>query len=149
MQYFHTSSMLMVIINGKKQHYAGLFDSYKHDIVKTWRVLKTIMRKDVVNKTLPEYFNVNGTKLTKPDDIANAFCTYYTDVGASLASKIIPPNRSFDTYLTNRSRNSMFLTPTDPMEIVDIMNKLKSKKVLDLTIFPLSAQWKKEQSLKV
>ncbi len=90
--------------------------------------MKKLTGKGNFRSSLPEYFNVNGVKVTTTMDIADNFCTYYTNVGAQLASNIIPTAKSFDHYLRNSPIHSIFFTPTIPHEVVNMMNRLKSKR---------------------
>ena len=66
-------------------------------------------------------------------EIANALNTYFTNIGQDLSGEIIPTAQSFMDYLPNRLAESIFMKPTDDIEIATEINILHNKKsVLDI-----------------
>ena len=52
---------------------------------------------------------------------------YFTNIGAKLAEKIIPPDLNYvSPFKSNNNQKSIFLNPTSPDEIIKITQKLKS-----------------------
>ena len=49
------------------------------------------------------------------------------NVGPSLAAKIPNCGRPFDSYMTDRTETTMFLSPTAEQEIISLVNNMKSK----------------------
>ncbi len=78
--------------------------------------------------SLPEYFNVNGKQVTWKNEIANGFNDYFTTVGESLKTNIHSAKNEYVSYLTENFVDNIFLTPTDPYEVGNIIKALKSKK---------------------
>ena len=60
--------------------------------------------------------------------MAEIFNTYFSQLGNNLAKDIPPSTRPFDDYLGISNPYSIFFNPTDPEEILDIINNLKVKK---------------------
>ncbi len=113
----------------KQNYYHDLFVKYDKDIRKSWEVMRMIIKKTNDKTAISDTFMLNDTKLSEPRDIANAFCDYFTNVGPNLSEKIPVSKKRFDQYMTvNPPHHSMFLSPTDAMEIHSIIGKLKPKK---------------------
>ena len=73
----------------------------------------------------------NNDIITNPDQISNAFCNFFTNVGPKSARSIPPSNKQFSTYLQNcpsQHSNSLFMRPTDENEIQQIITSLQPKK---------------------
>jgi hypothetical protein len=83
--------------------------------------------KSIVTTT----FKYNEEELRDPASIAGHFCDFFTNVGPQYAEKIPRATKSYEYYLTeNRTPNpkSLFLSPTDHVEIASIIKLLKPKK---------------------
>ena len=113
----------------KHEYYSNLLNRYKNDVRKTWKVLNSIIGRKSNDKTLSETFCHDGVLTSDPVKIANGFCKYFSEVGENFASAIPAAKSSYKSYLNPNERNqSLFLSPTDPEEIHNIINSLKNKK---------------------
>ena len=113
----------------KELYYANLFEKYKGDIRKTLKTLNSITGHCNDKSIINSKFHIN-TKITEnTSEIANGFCKYFSEVGETFATKIPKSKHSFNTYLrTERNPKSLFLSPTDPNEIQQIISSLKPQK---------------------
>ena len=76
---------------------------------------------------------INGKTIKNDKEIANALNTYFTNIGQQLSGEIILTEQSFMDYLPNRVPKSIFMKPTDDIEIATEVNLLHDKKsVLDI-----------------
>ena len=65
--------------------------------------------------------------------MADALHTYFTNIRQDLSGEIILTEQSFMDYLPNRVPKSIFMKPTDDIEIVTEINLLHNKRsVLDI-----------------
>lgn len=55
--------------------------------------------------------------ISDPTAIANGFCKYFTEIGPSIARKIIPTHCSFHDYLGPTASETIFLKPTTANEL--------------------------------
>ena len=68
-------------------YYCNQFDLHKNDLAKSWKLLKTIIGKDLkssVNTT----FTINNRIVTDNREIANVFNNYFISFGPLLANDI-------------------------------------------------------------
>ena len=108
------------------QHYTALIDRYKGDVAKTWQVLNDITGKRKKSE-LCDTFNINSIPTTDANDISDAFCSYFTNIGQQCASTIGQAKSHFSNYLKGNYQNSFFLIPTTPGDIIAIISSFKSK----------------------
>jgi hypothetical protein len=71
--------------------------------------------------------NTNGSLTKNPDKITNTFNEYFANVGPNLAKKIEKLNGNSSMYI-DQVMDSMFLLPTNEIEICDIVKSLSGKK---------------------
>ncbi len=112
----------------KKSYYAKKLDEYKNDVSKTWKILNEVIGKSNDKTSISDTFIVNGHPTTDPKVISNEFCSFYSTVGAKLASAIPMANKPYTSYLQGNYMHSFFLHNTDKCEIQKIIKSLKSKK---------------------
>lgn len=72
-----------------KQHYfASTFAKYKCDIRNTWKTINEIISRKNNKNSFPESFSINNIETTNTLDIANAFNTFFTNIGRKLVNNI-------------------------------------------------------------
>ena len=73
----------------------------------------------------------NGHTVTDEETIAEDFNSYryFVNIGKSIADAISPGSAcNFNFSATNKNSNSLFLTPSWPQEVFNVIKKLKTKK---------------------
>jgi hypothetical protein len=98
----------------------------KTNLKETWKLINEVINKSKSKTPLSPTFNYGNKILTDPLEIANGFCEYFTNVGPNLAKKIPDANTPFSTFLSNRTKDSIFLNPTNVTELTNICYSLKS-----------------------
>jgi hypothetical protein len=114
----------------KQKHYADLFNKYTNDIRQTWKLLKTLIGRENNKTSISERFKIHNGITSDRQTIANSFCDYFSTVGNKFASQIPPSKKNSEAYLPKNKKNpnSIYLSPTDPEEIMSIIKSLKPKK---------------------
>ena len=74
--------------------------------------------------TRPEYFDMNGKKVTNKNDIANHINEYYINIGPNLCKTLPKNNESPLAYMNMRTQVSMFLYPTNVEEVTKFVTNL-------------------------
>ena len=117
------------------KYYKTMFDQKTNSIKQLWKNLNTVCsfkqaksRSNSISK-----LKVNGVTLYDNKDIWNGFNSYFSTVGQNLVADLINNNKNtnvcdFKTYCPRSIINSIFITPTDEYEILDIINKLRDSK---------------------
>lgn len=118
------------LIQAEKAYYDEAFRRHKYDMKETWNLINK-----VINRRKNKIINIkkmrcpNGSITTDQDEICNILNNHFVLNGPKLARKIPDTNVLPTRYLSNNIvRNSLFLSPTDPIEIEKIIDNLKSGK---------------------
>ena len=109
----------------KSLYYGNLLEQFKGDMKKTWTTLKKCIGKHN-DKTACTSF-IGRKNLILKLSVKN-FAAFFTNVGSKLASSIPQPFKSFRSHMSGAYENSLFLSPTDPMEIFKIIKNTKPQK---------------------
>lgn len=112
----------------KRLYFNQYFENHKTNAKKMWEGLYNAME---VSKSKKATFRNISKKETKelfndPQDIANQFAEYFKNVPTNVRSKLSKTTRDFTTYLFKQRENSMFFSETDPLEVFNLINKLKN-----------------------
>ena len=59
-------------------------------------------------------------------DIANSFNDFFINIGKTIESTILQSKTSFKSFIKNANEKSIFLRPCDQIEVLLIINGLKS-----------------------
>ena len=102
--------------------------NHKHDAQKTWSLINNIMNRTKKNADQPNTIAANDILLNDPLQIANAFNSYFVNVGPNLTSKIkIPKNSNHKVYLKEKYTNAFEFTKVDELEVNSIIDNLSPK----------------------
>lgn len=117
------------ILLAKQNFYQQEFIKYKNDIKQTWITLNLILNSRKKDKNLPDFFNINGKKVENSLDIANAFNTFFANLGPSLASKIPDTNnsQSFINFLNHPSPHNLKFEIVSEAEVSKAIDSINSK----------------------
>jgi hypothetical protein len=110
--------------SSERQYYDNLLKSNKHNMKKTWNVLKEIINKKSVSP-IQDCFIVNNKEIKDPILIANHFNKYFTNIGSNLAKSIPNNSNSPLLYMNESNPNSIFIRPVIETEVLSIIKKLK------------------------
>ena len=99
------------------------------------RLSKTWLKKIVFSKTFktPGTLNtpsviVNNKLISEPVEVANKFNEYFSTIAENLQAKIYDTGTDFHQYLKDRNEHSIFIQPTNPLELIRIINNLNANK---------------------
>ena len=116
----------------KKFYYKSYFSEHQHNTKKTWRGIKELIGKR--NKTLTNSISLIGNKkiVTNQKDVTNIFNNYFVNVAENLSKDLGAPKSTVYKYLDNPNQYNFFTTPTDPQEVLTLLNDIDPKKAPDV-----------------
>ena len=85
--------------------------------------------------TVVNELNVGQNNLTSPEDIADGFNEYFSNIDPDLASKIDSSNCNFETYVKNAKSEFAAFQPVTVSHVSRLLHGLSSKKSLALIKF--------------
>ena len=116
----------------EKSYYSSLLVANRGDAKGTWNVLNTVINKKMCPNELPKHFECNGEDISDTSIIANKCNTFFATIGPNLANALpAVEDASIGDYLGEHNINSMFLTPVDESEIINIVKLCKPKNSKD------------------
>jgi len=115
------------IRKAEKQYYYQQFKHCDHNIKATWKVINELIGNDPPSHDLaPTPLCIDNTQFTNPNDIANKFNDYFSNVGVTLANKIPQAPKSYCDYLPAPNPHSFQLRPTSTSEILNLLLELEN-----------------------
>ena len=123
----YKNTLTTVIRVAKKQYYSNLLEEHKNNLKQTWKVLNDLLGRSRKHQ-LPDSFDINGIPTSDPQQIANGFNSFFTNIGPNLANQIATSQKNFDDFLVNipSPQNSLFMSPTDTLEIIEVCSSFKT-----------------------
>ena len=102
------------------------FQKHQNNFRKTWQLMKNLLGK-TRNKFNSTSINYNGVLISKPVEIANGFNDHFSTIAKKLIDKLPSSPNKFTDYLPPANSSSMFMSPTNIIEIKRLINQLKPK----------------------
>ena len=124
-------SMLQKIKRQAKANYWNYkFKEAQSNQKDTWNHIRTLTKRTKNNSNIPDQLKDNNTLITREEDIANTLNNHYVRVGQTLCNALPNININVESYLKKQPSiiNSMFVSPTDETEILNITRGLTNKK---------------------
>ena len=113
----------------KRNYYHSVLNEHKGNSQKVWQVVNELaFTKDRTGLLPSKLVTSNGHTVTDEETIAEEFNSYFVNSGKSMADAISSGlARNFNFSATNKNSNSLFLTPSCPQEVFNVIKKLKIK----------------------
>jgi len=94
-------------------------------LAKTWKILNSITSRTRPKHNIDEIIS-NSQTITDPKLMASNFNHFFANVGPNLAKNVPLSSQNFKDFLPLTNSNSIFLKPTDELEIKQIISALKN-----------------------
>ena len=114
-----------VLRSAKYLYWQQKFKECKSDMKNTWKNLNFVLGRQSNKNEFPNYFSVNGNKISNPKNIANEFNNYFVNIGPQLAAQISSSHAN--SLPPMNLVNSFYMEPTTPQEIKSIIQLMKPK----------------------
>ena len=116
-----------VIKTKKANYYKKLLQSYRNDVKMVWKTINEIIDRSKMTCS-PNCIQVDDTKLTNTQDIANAFNLHFSAIAKNLLAQNQPSQSSSTSSFTNFNNHStFFINPITAQEIKRIIYTIKPK----------------------
>ena len=107
------------IMFAKRDYYQRMFNTFSNDMKKTWQTINDTLNRSKKSRKFPQLFKLsNGTTISDPKIIAEAFNDYFINIGTVDE----PMNDQYTRYLHNKPHcNLIFhsITKDSVMQIID------------------------------
>ena len=122
----YRNKLSSILRNAEKKYYSDLLTENKHNIKKTWQIMKTVINKNRVKHIHAKFRLSDGSITSDKCLISEKFNDFFVGIGPNMAKKIPSQNLSPLKYMGQPLLQSMFLSVVTPDEVHKIINSLKS-----------------------
>ena len=113
--------------SAKKDYYSSKIAGQKINPKKAWKSINNLLGRQ--NKpTVVNELNVGEQNLTSPEDIAEGFNEYFSNIGPDLASKIDYSNSNFETYVKIAQSEFAAFQPVTVSHVSHLLHGLSNNK---------------------
>ena len=116
------------IKSSKKAHYTKYFDNCKNSMKKTWKGINELINTKNKSHINISQLNHNNSPINDPNEIANTFNNFFTNVGPNLDKEIPKTPISPLSYLNSRVTENFAFKDTTISEVMIILLQLDDKK---------------------
>ena len=122
----------------KARYFYNYFSTNSQNMKKLWSGIKTIIsHKSSTSFLINKIKDKDGNVTSDPNKRSNTFNDFYVNVADSITKSIPMTPKSPLDYLSNRSGNSLFLTPVTLMEVNDLISILNPSKSVGPNSIPI------------
>ena len=133
----YRNALSTLMKKSKQAYYDKYFERNWNNIKNTWNRIKSLISVKTVASSVPTVLSLdNGDTITNPYDIANTFNNYFASIAETTKTSIKYSHKYFSDYLSNEGSSTIFLQPTDKVEIANIISSLNSHKASGLNSIP-------------
>ena len=120
--------IVTLLKQSKKNYYSSYFIENQNSVKKTWDGIRDLINVSKKKNSFPTRIIYKNEEKKTNIEIANSFNDFFVNIGTTIEAKIPQSKSSFNHYLKNANEKSVFLKPCDQVEILLIINGLKSSK---------------------
>ena len=113
--------------DSKSIYFQSFFRNNASNIKNTWKGINKIINVSSKNWNTPSLI-VNNKLISEPVEVANKFNEYFSTIAENLQAKIYDTGTDFHQYLKDRNEHSIFIQPTNPLELIGIISNLNANK---------------------
>ena len=112
----------------KSNFFNKFFSDNQKNIGKVWEGVKSLISLRPVSPSHPMCININNTPVTDPEILSESFNKYFTAIADDIRNNVPYASKNFSSFLKNPVADSIFLSPTDPTEVLDCISSLNRNK---------------------
>ena len=125
----------------KERYYKKQFEKHKDSSKNQWKIINGLLNRNKKKLEQTRLKNTDGTILSADQAVAERFNSYFSSIAANIKTQI-SSRQTFDPggfhkHLNGSCPNSIYLKPTEAVEIQNVIGSLKNKATLDSKIEPL------------
>ena len=112
----------------KLTYFRNFFQINAGNIKNTWKGINKVINISNNIRNTSSSLIVNNKLISDPVKVANKVNEYFSTIAENLQSNIYQTGTDFHQYLKGRNSHSIFIQPTDPLEVIRTINNLNSNK---------------------
>ncbi|XP_066921410.1 uncharacterized protein [Clytia hemisphaerica] len=125
----HRNFIIKLLRISKNKYIKEYFFRHKTNLSLIWKTINEITNTKTKDSSSPKLLIHNNAHITKEEDIAELFNDFYGSIAEKTKAKIPQTNKIFTDFMGNPTNASIHLTPTTPMAVYKLIEKIDLKKV--------------------
>ena len=117
-----------IIRASKTLYFKNYFEANRTNLRETWKGIRSLISCKGKNQPAPSSLIINKNIVNDPLAIANCFNDYFGKIAIDTKSTIRPVNKSFKDFLGTPNQSSLFLSPTNALEVGKVIQSLNVNK---------------------
>ena len=128
-QYKSYRNLIVTLCRQSKSNYfTKYFNQNSTNMQKIWLGVRNLISLKSTKSSNPISISTGNAVTSDPDIVANSFNDFFSSIADKVRSEIPDTNYHFSNFLKHRNRNSMFLSPTSPEEVLEIIGSFSESK---------------------
>ena len=125
--------------SAKQQYYKEKCTDLRNNTKKLWQLINGIINKTSHKHHVIEKINKNGNILSNSQEISNEFGRYFSSIGKNFADATKQSKLEVGDYSPKivRNNSTLYLYPTNKMEITKLLSKLPKKQAVAMMILAI------------
>ena len=123
----YKNTLTSVLRAAKKTYYFAQFQATSNDIKGTWKVIRNVFKSKKKNSDVKN-IEIDGRLVEDKNIIVEKFNDYFCSIGPNLSRAVPSCQKSFNDFLKESNKKSLFLFPLVREELLTIVNSLKAGK---------------------
>ena len=115
----------------KADCFRAKISNQKNNPKEAWKTINNLLGRSP-NNTVVNELKFNDVKITSPEEIANAFNAYFTDIGPNLASSIDDADIAFDCFVKPATSKMTRFKLVSHTKVIKLLNGLFDSKATGL-----------------
>ena len=124
----YRNMIISLIRKSKRKYYFDFFTEHNTNVKKTWEGILQLVNVNKKKSVNIKLIYENSNPITDNKGMANAFNSFYSNLGNSIEQKIPKGRRSFSSYLDIPINSNFHALPCDESEIASIISNIGIKK---------------------
>ena len=109
-------------------YYSDKFTKCKSDLKETWRLVREVScSKARQRDKIPDFFRYKNSVLREPQEIADSFNKYFTEIGPDLANKIPAGEKNFSEFLGAKNDLDFKFCELSDTRLLNFIKRMKPK----------------------
>ena len=124
-----------IIRKTERNYYNDKLKDLRTNLKNKWKIIKLIINQKS-NNICQSHFKINNKLVSDKQIIAESFNEYFNNVGYNLAKQIPVTTTDPTSYITNPYNETLYIKPTNILEVETVIKSLKSSSPGYDDIFP-------------
>ena len=120
--------IVSLLRKSKKNYYSRYFLEHQSNVKKTWDGIRNLINVSKKKNLSPTKLIYKNEEKVTNVDMAESLNDFFVNIGSSVEAKIPKSQRHFSSFLGSPNNKSIFLKPCTAIEVLEIINSLKSSK---------------------